>query len=46
MPIKLSASEVAVTPAPLLGEHNQEILGEFLGYTPEQVAALRDEKVI
>lgn len=45
-PIKLSASQVDVTPAPLLGEHSEEILGELLGYTPEQVAALREDKVI
>jgi len=45
-PIKLSASEVAVTPAPLLGEHNEEILAEFLGYSAEEVAALREQQVI
>jgi formyl-CoA transferase len=45
-PIKLSASQVDVTPAPLLGEHSEEILGELLGYSAEQVAALREDKVI
>jgi formyl-CoA transferase len=45
-PIKMSASEVAVTPAPLLGEHSEEILGEMLGYSGEQVATLREQQVI
>jgi crotonobetainyl-CoA:carnitine CoA-transferase CaiB-like acyl-CoA transferase len=33
-------------PAPLLGEHNQEIFGGQLGRTPAELDALRDEKVI
>jgi formyl-CoA transferase len=45
-PIKMSASQVPVTPAPLLGEHNEEILGELLGYSPEQVAALREQQAM
>jgi len=32
-------------PAPLLGEHTDEILAEH-GYTPEQIRALRAKKVI
>ncbi|HEY7540746.1 MAG TPA: formyl-CoA transferase [Methylomirabilota bacterium] len=38
-PIKLSASPTKITPAPLLGQHRQEIL-EDLGYTSAQIAAL------
>jgi crotonobetainyl-CoA:carnitine CoA-transferase CaiB-like acyl-CoA transferase len=37
---------VPVQVAPLLGEHNEEILGELLGYSAEQVAALREAKVL
>jgi crotonobetainyl-CoA:carnitine CoA-transferase CaiB-like acyl-CoA transferase len=32
-------------PAPLLGEHNEEILAE-LGYSAEAIAALREAEVI
>jgi formyl-CoA transferase len=31
--------------SPLLGEHTNEVLTE-LGYTPDQIAALRGDKVI
>jgi formyl-CoA transferase len=44
-PIKMSDSITEVTRSPLLGEHTEEVL-EMLGYTPEQVAQLRAEKVI
>jgi formyl-CoA transferase len=45
-PVKMSASHVPVEVAPLLGEHNEEVLGELLGYSAEQVAALREAKVL
>ena len=32
--------------APLLGEHNEEILSELLGYTDEDVARLKADGVI
>ncbi len=44
-PIKLSDSPTEVLRSPLLGEHTDEVLTE-LGYTREQIAALRAEKVI
>jgi formyl-CoA transferase len=44
-PIKMSDSPTEVTRSPLLGEHTDAILGE-LGYTADQVAALRADKVI
>jgi formyl-CoA transferase len=40
-PIKLSASPTVVTRSPLLGEHTDEILGQVLGYTGEEVAAIK-----
>jgi len=44
-PIKLSDSPTAVTRSPLLGEHTEEVLTQ-LGYSAEQIAALREERVI
>jgi formyl-CoA transferase len=44
-PIKLSDSPTEVTRSPLLGEHTEEVLAE-LGYTKEQIATLRAERVI
>lgn len=32
--------------APLLGEHNEEILGSFLGYNKEEISKLREKGVI
>jgi formyl-CoA transferase len=40
----MSDSPVQVRRSPLLGEHNAEVYGE-LGYSPEQLAALRDAGV-
>ncbi|NKC14152.1 MAG: formyl-CoA transferase [Gammaproteobacteria bacterium] len=40
-PIKLSDSPVEVTPAPLLGEHTDEILGQVLGYSNERIESMR-----
>ena len=41
-PVKLSDSAVTVERSPLLGEHTDEILGEVLGYTAEEITAMRD----
>ncbi len=40
-PIKLSASPADVRRSPLLGEHTDEILSEVLGYSPDEVAAIK-----
>jgi formyl-CoA transferase len=45
-PIRMSASPVEVTPAPLLGEHNAEVYGKLLGLNDEDLAALKRDKVI
>jgi formyl-CoA transferase len=44
-PIKLSDSATEVTRSPLLGEHTDEVLTQ-LGYSAEQIAALREGRVI
>ncbi len=45
-PVKMSDSNVPVSAAPLLGEHTEEVLGEMLGYTREQVAGLKSQKIV
>jgi formyl-CoA transferase len=44
-PIKLSDSPTVVTPAPLLGEHTDEVLRE-LGYSASDVELLRSEGAV
>jgi formyl-CoA transferase len=44
-PIKMSDSPSEVKRSPLLGEHTNEVLAE-LGYSADQIATLRAEKVI
>ena len=47
MPIKFSDTETRISrPAPALGEHNEEVYAELLGYTPQQVAQLKEQGVI
>jgi crotonobetainyl-CoA:carnitine CoA-transferase CaiB-like acyl-CoA transferase len=44
---KMSENGSALTrPAPLLGQHNAEVLTELLGYTPEQVGQLKGDGVL
>jgi formyl-CoA transferase/CoA:oxalate CoA-transferase len=46
-PIRLSETPGAVrTPAPMLGEHTDEVLRDLLGLDRERIAALRDAGVI
>jgi len=44
-PIKLSDRPTEVVRSPLLGEHTDEVMSE-LGYSREQIEALRSERVI
>jgi formyl-CoA transferase len=44
--VRLSALPTTVTPAPLLGEHNEEVYGKLLGLTPEDLSALRSQGTI
>jgi formyl-CoA transferase len=45
-PVKMSRSHVSVEAAPLLGAHNEEVYGAWLGYTREQLADLKEEGAI
>ena len=47
LPVRLSATPGSIRlPAPEFGEHTEQILTETLGYTWEQVAALKEREVI
>ncbi len=43
---RFSASEVPLQRAPLLGEHTEEVLAEYLNLAPEEIRALRDKGVL
>ena len=45
-PIHLSASDVEMVRAPLLGEHTAEVLGCELGLAPDELSALEDRGVV
>ncbi len=46
-PVTLSsAPEIPTNPAPDLGQHNEQVLSELLGYDAEYIARLVEEKVI
>jgi formyl-CoA transferase len=44
--VHLSASPTTVTRAPLLGEHNAEVYGAWLGLPADEVRALEKDRVI
>jgi crotonobetainyl-CoA:carnitine CoA-transferase CaiB-like acyl-CoA transferase len=47
VPFKFSDVDVTPhTPAPLMGQHNREILGELLEYAPAQIAELERDGVL
>ena len=45
-PVHMSESKVPIEAAPLLGADNAEVYGKLLGLTPDELAALREEKAI
>jgi len=45
-PVKMSDSNVPIVCSPMLGAHSAEVLKEMLGYTAEQVAKLKEDKVM
>lgn len=44
--IRLSATPASPSRAPLMGEHNEEVLGQRLGYGAQEIAALRSSGTI
>jgi formyl-CoA transferase len=45
-PVRLEDSPVEVKAAPLLGQHNEEVYEELLGYTAEKVQQLKQQGVL
>jgi formyl-CoA transferase len=45
-PIKLSDTKVEVTRSPLLGEHTDEVLSEVLGYSADEIAAIKESGAV
>jgi formyl-CoA transferase len=45
-PLKMSASSVPILPAPLLGQHNEEVYSGMLGMSPDELDRLRQSGVI
>lgn len=45
-PVKLSESPAQIQPAPLLGQHNAEVYGSFLGLSEAEVAGLKERGVV
>ena len=46
MPVKMSKNDFEYRPAPALGQHNEEVLEELLGYSAEKVAELKEEGIV
>ena len=47
LPIVMKDTPVDIgAPAPLLGEHNEEVLTHIAGFTPEEVKAFQEKGVI
>ncbi len=45
-PLKFSAVSTLLKPAPVLGQHNEEVLQDLLGYGAEEIKVLRQEGLI
>ena len=45
-PVKMSGSDVPLAAAPLLGEHNQTVLGDWLGMDADEVDELKSDGVL
>jgi formyl-CoA transferase len=45
-PVKMTGSKVPITAAPLLGADSDAVYGELLGLSAQELAALREEKII
>jgi crotonobetainyl-CoA:carnitine CoA-transferase CaiB-like acyl-CoA transferase len=46
LPVGFSAMQPDYRPAPAIGADSEQVLGDLLGYSRDEIARLRDEKVI
>ena len=45
-PVRMSGNDVKVEPAPLLGEHNEAVLSDWLGLSDEEIADLKTDGAV
>jgi formyl-CoA transferase len=45
-PVRMSDSPTEVKRAPMLGEHNAEVFGQWLGLSADELKALKDKRAI
>jgi succinate--hydroxymethylglutarate CoA-transferase len=46
-PVKYSFSQPSIrSPPPTLGQHTDELLGEVLGMSPEEIQSLKSEGIV
>jgi len=45
-PLRMSDSPTEASPAPLYGEHTEEVLTTLAGYTPEDVRRFREQGIV
>jgi crotonobetainyl-CoA:carnitine CoA-transferase CaiB-like acyl-CoA transferase len=45
-PVRFDGAPAKVKPSPLLGQHNAEVLGSWLGMAAQEVDALKQEGII
>jgi len=46
IPARFSAIEPDYRATPAIGQHSEDVLGRLLGFSPEEVARLREEKAV
>jgi benzylsuccinate CoA-transferase BbsF subunit len=46
LPVGFSAMQPEYRPAPTIGADSEDVLGDLLGYSREEIARLRDDKII
>jgi crotonobetainyl-CoA:carnitine CoA-transferase CaiB-like acyl-CoA transferase len=44
--VRFDGRPARVKPSPLLGQHNADVLGGWLGMSPQEIDALRQEAIV
>jgi crotonobetainyl-CoA:carnitine CoA-transferase CaiB-like acyl-CoA transferase len=45
-PVRFDGAPPKVKPSPLLGQHNEEVLGRWLGMSAAEIAGLKQEGIL